>query len=92
MILFYFSRYHLDDEQRFGNFIPGQISNKLSKALGLSKHRLPRYIYRMRLLGYPPGWLEEAKVSHSGITLYDSQGKGKYCNYANHIKIKNHME
>ncbi|KAJ9595978.1 hypothetical protein L9F63_012799, partial [Diploptera punctata] len=69
------SRYHLDDEQRFANFIPGQISSKLSKALGLSKHRLPNHIYRMRVLGYPPGWLEDAKVSHSGLTLYDSHGK-----------------
>jgi hypothetical protein len=31
----------------------------------------------MRLLGYPPGWMEEARISHSGLTLYDSQGRGK---------------
>ncbi|XP_069671719.1 zinc finger CCHC domain-containing protein 8 homolog isoform X1 [Periplaneta americana] len=69
------SRYHLDDEQKFAGFIPGQLSTKLSKALGLAKHHLPRHIYRMRLLGYPPGWMEDAKIAHSGLTLYDSQGK-----------------
>ncbi|PSN33534.1 Zinc finger CCHC domain-containing protein 8 [Blattella germanica] len=78
------SRYHMDDEQKFANLVPGQISSKLSKALGLSKHRLPRYIYRMRLLGYPPGWMEEAKVSHSGLMLYDSQGKGTVDEYELH--------
>lgn len=26
----------------------------------------------MRLLGYPPAWLEEAKVPHSGIAMYNS--------------------
>ncbi|PNF14230.1 hypothetical protein B7P43_G12205, partial [Cryptotermes secundus] len=69
------SRYHLDDEQKFASLVPGQISSKLRKALGLGRHHLPKHIYRMRLLGYPPGWMEEARISHSGLTLYDSQGK-----------------
>ena len=29
----------------------------------------------MRNMGYPPGWLEEAKLQHSGITLFDSEGE-----------------
>ncbi|GLG98420.1 hypothetical protein R5R35_013835 [Gryllus longicercus] len=69
------SRYHLDDDQRFARFAPGEISNELSKALGLSHNQLPRHIYRMRLLGYPPGWMEDAKVSHSGLVMFDSQGQ-----------------
>ncbi|XP_021918668.1 zinc finger CCHC domain-containing protein 8 homolog isoform X2 [Zootermopsis nevadensis] len=69
------SRYHLDDEQKFASFVPGQISNKLRKALGLAKHQLPNHIYKMRTLGYPPGWMEDAKISHSGLTLYDCKGK-----------------
>jgi zinc finger CCHC domain-containing protein 8 len=73
-----FSRYHLDDEQKYACFAPGHISSKLSRALGLGKHELPKHIYRMRALGYPPGWFEEARISHSGLTLYDSQGKGKF--------------
>lgn len=55
--------------------MPGQISDKLKDALGLRKNELPLHIYRMRLLGYPPAWLEEAKIQHSGLALYDSKGK-----------------
>lgn len=32
------------------------------------------HIYRMRILGYPPAWLEESKVLHSGLSLFDSKG------------------
>lgn len=28
----------------------------------------------MRMLGYPPGWLEEARLQHSGISLFNSDG------------------
>ena len=45
-------------------------SSKLSGALGLRREELPRYIYRMRDLGYPPGWLRHAEIRQSGITLY----------------------
>lgn len=26
------------------------------------------------MLGYPPGWLEEARLQHSGLTLFNSDG------------------
>lgn len=29
----------------------------------------------MRILGYPPGWIEEARVQHSGLTLFNSDGR-----------------
>ena len=32
-------------------------------------------LHRMRMLGYPPGWLKEAKLRHSGMNLYDSDGQ-----------------
>ncbi|CAG4988360.1 unnamed protein product [Parnassius apollo] len=67
-------RYHVEDEQKYGHLIPGRISNQLRHALGLKRHELPLHIYRMRILGYPPGWLEEARISHSGITMFDSLG------------------
>ncbi|XP_075220188.1 zinc finger CCHC domain-containing protein 8 homolog isoform X2 [Lycorma delicatula] len=67
-------RYHTDNEQKYDHFKPGILSRSLRKALGLTGNQLPRHIYNMRLLGYPPGWLEEAKVVHSGITLFDSKG------------------
>uniref|UniRef100_A0A2A4J6M4 PSP proline-rich domain-containing protein n=1 Tax=Heliothis virescens TaxID=7102 RepID=A0A2A4J6M4_HELVI len=67
-------RYHIEDEQKYGHLIPGRISGQLRHALGLKRNELPIHIYRMRLLGYPPGWLEEARISHSGISMFDSTG------------------
>lgn len=43
--------------------------------MGLRKNELPPYIYRMRALGYPPGWLEEAKVVYSNLDMFDAEGK-----------------
>lgn len=69
------SRYHLDSDQKYPHIVAGRISKKLYRALGLQRNQLPRHIYRMRTLGYPPGWVEEARVTHSGLTLFDSQGQ-----------------
>lgn len=66
-------RYHLDADNKFAQYQPGSISEGLRDALGLRKRELPLYIYKMRLLGYPPGWLEEAKVTRSGLTLFNSE-------------------
>ncbi|KPJ19033.1 Zinc finger CCHC domain-containing protein 8-like [Papilio machaon] len=68
-------RYHVEDDQKYGHLIPGRISSQLRHALGLKRNELPLHIYRMRKLGYPPGWLEEARISHSGISMFDSAGK-----------------
>lgn len=65
-------RYHVDIEQRFSHLRPGCISDKLREALGLRRGEIPFFFYRMRVLGYPPGWLEDAKVEHSGINLFNS--------------------
>ncbi|XP_033354283.1 zinc finger CCHC domain-containing protein 8 homolog [Bombus vosnesenskii] len=67
-------RYHLENNHRFDHIIPGQLSNNLRNALGLRSNELPRHIYRMRKLGYPPGWLEEARLQHSGLSLFNSDG------------------
>ncbi|XP_052860188.1 zinc finger CCHC domain-containing protein 8 homolog [Anopheles cruzii] len=68
-------RYHADLEQKYGHFVPGKLSSQLRDALGLGSRDLPLHIYRMRVFGYPPGWLEEAKVTHSGLQLFDSTGE-----------------
>lgn len=68
-----YERYHVDVEQRFGHLVAGELSKDLRNALGLRSKELPMHIYRMRMLGYPPGWLEHAKVSGSGLTLFDSE-------------------
>uniref|UniRef100_A0A182QP49 PSP proline-rich domain-containing protein n=1 Tax=Anopheles farauti TaxID=69004 RepID=A0A182QP49_9DIPT len=67
-------RYHADLEQRYGHFQPGRISAGLCAALGLGPRDLPLHVYRMRIFGYPPGWLEEAKITHSGLQLFGSNG------------------
>ncbi|XP_010156965.1 PREDICTED: zinc finger CCHC domain-containing protein 8 [Eurypyga helias] len=68
-------RYHAEEvEERFGKFKPGVISGELQDALGVTERSLPPFIYRMRQLGYPPGWLKEAEMEHSGLALYDGRG------------------
>ncbi|XP_070255722.1 zinc finger CCHC domain-containing protein 8 isoform X4 [Myotis yumanensis] len=67
-------RYHADEvEERFGRFKPGVISEELQDALGVTDKSLPPFIYRMRQLGYPPGWLKEAELENSGLALYDGK-------------------
>lgn len=44
-------------------------SKELRAALGMGKDDLPPYIYQMRMLGYPPGHLEAAKIAGSGLNM-----------------------
>ena len=64
------SRYHVDEPQKFGHHQPGLPSAKLREALRLRGDQVPEYIYRMRTLGYPPGWMRQAEIDSSGIQLY----------------------
>ncbi|XP_057670613.1 zinc finger CCHC domain-containing protein 8 homolog [Diorhabda carinulata] len=68
-------RYHIEEDQKYDHLKPGKISTKLREALGLKSNQIPSYIYQMRILGYPPGWLEEAKLFYSNLALFDSDGK-----------------
>ena len=52
-------------------------SDELRRALNLKKNQLPQYIYQMRTLGYPPGYLADAQVCTSGISMFDRHGKGR---------------
>ncbi|XP_069789333.1 zinc finger CCHC domain-containing protein 8 [Narcine bancroftii] len=63
-------RYHME---RFEKFKPGVISEELKEALGMTVEDLPPFIYRMRQLGYPPGWLLETEQENSGLALYDGK-------------------
>jgi len=69
------SRYHVDDPQKFGHLAPGLPSKRLSEALGLRRDHLPPYIYKLREMGYPPGWLKHAEISQSGMALYLEEGR-----------------
>ena len=67
------SRYHgILSSRDFMNFKPGFISDKLREALGIESDQLPPYIYRMRNLGYPPGYLPHNQ--QPDLLLYDAEG------------------
>ncbi|XP_071529999.1 zinc finger CCHC domain-containing protein 8 homolog isoform X2 [Panulirus ornatus] len=68
-------RYHEDIENKYGQFQPGKLSENLRHALGLKPYQLPLFIYRMRVLGYPPGWLLDAEVHQTDVKMYDGSGK-----------------
>uniref|UniRef100_A0A0K0DIT8 PSP domain-containing protein n=1 Tax=Angiostrongylus cantonensis TaxID=6313 RepID=A0A0K0DIT8_ANGCA len=57
------SRYHDDAGSSEKKFRAGRISDELRNALGIGKHDIPEYIYRMRRMGfidgYPPGHLKK---------------------------------
>lgn len=61
-------------------------SEELLSALGVDGNKLPPLIYRMRQLGYPPGWLKEAEVENSGLKLYD--GKSMFLNKTKNSQTK----
>lgn len=63
------TRYHVDANQAYAELLPGKISSDLSKALGLKKKELPSFFFRMRLSGYPEGWLKAAEIHDSGISM-----------------------
>ncbi|KAK0138143.1 Zinc finger CCHC domain-containing protein 8 [Merluccius polli] len=66
-------RYHAEVEERFAKYKAGLMSEELLSALGVGVNTLPPLIYRMRQLGYPPGWLREAEMENSGLALYDGK-------------------
>ncbi|CAC5392116.1 ZCCHC8 [Mytilus coruscus] len=61
------SRYHRDDDPRFATFRPGQISDKLREALGLSAQQIPLYVY---MLFYSDKLREDLGLSPQQIPLH----------------------
>ena len=79
------SRYHEDQKklEQYQHLKPGITSDKLREALNMRDHDLPPFIYRMRMLGYPPGWLPG---NHdSGIVMYGKEGREEQSNESNHL-------
>lgn len=68
------SRYYEDKE---AEIVPGKISDELRAALNLAENDIPIWIYRMRALGYPPGWLNKAIVDTSDIFDTDVPKEGE---------------
>ncbi|XP_074602651.1 zinc finger CCHC domain-containing protein 8 homolog isoform X2 [Brevipalpus obovatus] len=65
-------RYFSDDEK---GGKPGQISEELREALNLHPNKLPFWIYKMRVLGYPPGWLRRANITNTSLELFNDDHK-----------------
>ncbi|XP_056314752.1 zinc finger CCHC domain-containing protein 8 isoform X2 [Danio aesculapii] len=79
-------RYHAEEvEERFAKYKPGIMSQDLLDALGMTTNTLPPFIYRMRELGYPPGWLKEAELENSGLMLYDGSNDEDENNHSQKI-------
>ena len=72
------------NSKKFAGLKPGVISDDLKKAMGLRQSSLPPWIYSMRRLGYPPGWLKEAEVNESGVAVKE-EGE---LNELNHISLE----
>ena len=69
-------RYHIEEQQKFSHLKPGLPSAKLREALGLRhSDTAPAFLYRMRDLGYPPGWLRHAEIADSGVAVYHEAGQ-----------------
>lgn len=67
-----FQKMNDEANEKFKIYKPGQISVGLEEALGISlKEQLPPYIYKMRLIGYPPGWLVP---EDAGLKMYAGDG------------------
>lgn len=66
------NRYTNDlDSNMHRGYVPGKISNELRQALGLRTNQLPPFAYLMRELGYPLGWLIEARVNKSKLAVHN---------------------
>jgi len=69
-------------------------SDNLRAALGIKSNQLPPYIYQMRVFGYPPGHLENARQETSGLAMFGKHGLGvllKWKNvYVNFAVFTNH--
>jgi len=73
-------RYHIDSNSKYDHLKPGEVSESLRNALGLRSREVPRFIYQMRIAGYPPGWMEEMKESSSGLDFVDSPTSSRSAN------------
>lgn len=53
------------------------FSSGLREALGLHENQIPMYIYKMRALGYPPGWMVEAQKNEAPVlAMFGKDGTG----------------
>ena len=65
------SRRYFEELADGEKFKPGTVSDQLREAIGLHQDKIPIWVYRMRVLGYPPGWLKIADMSKTVIPIHD---------------------
>jgi zinc finger CCHC domain-containing protein 8 len=70
-------RYHEETSDPTSHCKPGFLSEPLREVLGLRPMDIPKHIYRMRQVGYPPGYRQDLLREHTGNVLKES-GKGNY--------------
>ncbi|KAK4289549.1 hypothetical protein Pmani_037489 [Petrolisthes manimaculis] len=66
-------RYYEPSDKKYNHYRPGHMSYGLRQGLGLRHDELPLFVYRMRVYGYPPGWLREAEVPLEKIKVFDDR-------------------
>ncbi|KAH9369688.1 hypothetical protein HPB48_007655 [Haemaphysalis longicornis] len=66
---------YFEYEMQCQRFQPGKLSEELLDALDVRRNELPCFTYKMRVLGYPPGWLKDAEVEESGLEIYGLDDK-----------------
>ncbi|OAF71275.1 hypothetical protein A3Q56_00948 [Intoshia linei] len=60
---------HKNTRIQNNKFAPGVLSDNLRNALGLKKNEIPPYVFIMRNVGYPPGYLLDGKRKEVGSLL-----------------------
>lgn len=66
---------YFEYEMQSRRFQPGKLSRELRNALDVEPNELPFFTYRMRVLGYPPAWLQDAEIEESGLEIYGLDDK-----------------
>lgn len=66
---------YFEHEMMSKRYQPGKYSKELRNALNLHPQELPPFVYRMRVLGYPPGWLKDAEIETSGLQIFGLDGQ-----------------
>ncbi|CAM6129694.1 unnamed protein product [Calypogeia fissa] len=56
---------------KFDDIKPGVLSIEARKAIGIGELDPPPWLNRMREIGYPPGYLDDADDESSGIQIFD---------------------
>ncbi|KAL3689950.1 hypothetical protein R1sor_016259 [Riccia sorocarpa] len=59
---------------QFDDIKPGELGSQVRQVLGIGEHDPPPWFHRMRDLGYPPGYLEEAEEESSEVEIFGGVG------------------